>query len=133
MIPVTAPPPTFNMYGLNMKSLKFRKVPIQPKLYSMENAFVSYPLAIDCDDSGGVITAELGSSLKYCISPYSGQATLIHWGKGDDTETWKIIFGKKQLQKRNSENVREYFRINYFPSQNTPLSLCKLAEHSVYR
>ncbi|KAL6728416.1 hypothetical protein Aduo_010192 [Ancylostoma duodenale] len=87
MIPVTAPPPTFNMYGLNMKTLKFRKVPIQPKLYSMENAFVSYPLAIDCDDTGGVITAELGSSV----------------------------------------------RINYFPSQNTPPSLCKLAEHSVYR
>ncbi|KAK6740447.1 hypothetical protein RB195_008735 [Necator americanus] len=87
MIPVTAPPPTFSMYGLNMKSLKFRKVPIKPKLYSMENAFVSYPLAIDCDKSGGVITAELGSSLK----------------------------------------------INYFPSQNTPSSLCKLAEHSVYR
>ncbi|RCN38858.1 hypothetical protein ANCCAN_15203 [Ancylostoma caninum] len=92
MIPVTAPPPTFNMYGLNMKSLKFRKVPIQPKLYSTENAFVSYPLAIDCDDTGGVITAELGSSVKYC-----------------------------NLQ------------INYFPSQNSPLSLCKLAEHSVYR
>ncbi|KAK5986220.1 hypothetical protein GCK32_004919 [Trichostrongylus colubriformis] len=87
MIPVTAPPPAFNMYGLDMKSLKFRRVPIKPKLYTTENTFVSYPLAIDCDRTGGVVTAELGSSLK----------------------------------------------VNYFPSQNTPLSLCKLAEHSVYR
>ncbi|VDP02337.1 unnamed protein product [Heligmosomoides polygyrus] len=90
MIPVTAPPPAFNMYGLDLKSLKFRRVPIkqfQPKLYSVENAFVSYPLAIDCDRTGGVVTAELGSSLK----------------------------------------------VNYFPSQNTPLTLAKLAQHSVYR
>ncbi|KHJ95976.1 hypothetical protein OESDEN_04073 [Oesophagostomum dentatum] len=29
MIPITAPPPTFAMYGLNMRSLKFRRVPIQ--------------------------------------------------------------------------------------------------------
>ncbi|KAJ1355801.1 hypothetical protein KIN20_013346 [Parelaphostrongylus tenuis] len=87
MIPVTAPPPAFNMYGLDMKSLKFKRVPIEPRLCTYENAFVTYPLAIDCDRTGGVITAELGSSLK----------------------------------------------INYFPSQKTPLSLCKLAEHSVYR
>ncbi|KAK6042792.1 hypothetical protein COOONC_19703 [Cooperia oncophora] len=80
MIPVTAPPPAFNMYGLDMKSLKFRRVPIK-------YAFISYPLAIDCDRTGGVVTAELGSSLK----------------------------------------------VNYFPSQTAPLSLCKLAEHSVYR
>ncbi|XGW16924.1 hypothetical protein V3C99_001951 [Haemonchus contortus] len=87
MIPTTAPPPAFSMYGLDMKSRKFRRVPIEPKMFTMENTFVSYPLAIDCDRTGGVITTELGSSLK----------------------------------------------INYFPSQNAPLSLCKLAEHSVYR
>uniref|UniRef100_A0A158PBW5 DNA damage-binding protein 1 n=1 Tax=Angiostrongylus cantonensis TaxID=6313 RepID=A0A158PBW5_ANGCA len=64
MIPVTAPPPTFNMYGLDMNSFKFKQVPIKPKLHSNENSLISYPLAIDCDRSGGVITAELGSSLK---------------------------------------------------------------------
>ncbi|KJH53189.1 hypothetical protein DICVIV_00687 [Dictyocaulus viviparus] len=64
MIPVTAPPPTFNMYGLDMNSLKFKRVPIKPKLYSSENAFINYPLAIDCDRTGGVVTAELGSSLR---------------------------------------------------------------------
>ncbi|KAK6042794.1 hypothetical protein COOONC_19702 [Cooperia oncophora] len=91
MIPVTAPPPAFNMYGLDMKSLKFRRVPIKPKPYSVESTFISYPLAIDCDRTGGVVTAEAR------------------------------IF------------VKNYFRVNYFPSQTAPLSLCKLAEHSVYR
>ncbi|VDO39065.1 unnamed protein product [Haemonchus placei] len=64
MIPTTAPPPAFSMYGLDMKSRKFRRVPIEPKMFTMENTFVSYPLAIDCDRTGGVITTELGSSLK---------------------------------------------------------------------